>query len=640
MTPSPPGLGNLIEVHGGIETGRGIDMAINGDGNKNILNGTVNDDEINAYGDDDFVRGDSGADLINGGTGDDTLYGDLGDDTIHGGYGDDDLDGGTSYGDSNDGNDKLYGDYGDDYLDGYSGNDQLYGGYGDDYIDDRIGDSGVYSGDAGNDNIYIGHDTALGLTTYIYGGGDDDSIRSDGNGEHYMDGGSGDDFVYRNGVGNDRLYGGTGDDEIRAGEGSDQVDGGDDEDRCSGDEGNDTIAGGAGDDQLYGDAGSDRLTGGSGVDYLDGGADGDVYVVGAQDFSPAGVFLDEIREYADGGIDAIEGALSLSLSLAGFETIENLVLVEYDPASSLSGTGNGLANSISGGVGNNVLSGLAGNDSLAGFDGDDVLRGGSGADRLLGGNGADTASYWESATGVTANLTTGKGAGGYAQGDTYFEIEHITGSQGADLLTGNAGANTLHGEGGNDVLRGGAGGDSLDGGAGLDTASYATATGGVSVNLSTRVGSAGEALGDIYTSIENVTGSAGSDTITGNSGANVLNGWIGRDTLTGGAGADRFAFSSVSHSAVGANADRITDFTRSQGDRIDLSAIDAKTTAAGDQAFSFIGTAAFGHVAGQLRYAVSGASTIIAGDVNGDGTSDFHIVLTGALALQASDFVL
>ncbi len=49
------------------------------------------------------------------------------------------LDGGTSYGDANDGNDKLYGGYGDDNLDGYSGNDQLSGGYGDDYIDERRG---------------------------------------------------------------------------------------------------------------------------------------------------------------------------------------------------------------------------------------------------------------------------------------------------------------------------------------------------------------------------------------------------------------------------------------------------------------------------------------------------------------------
>jgi len=85
---------------------------------------------------------------------------------------------------------------------------------------------------------------------------------------------------------------------------------------------------------------------------------------------------------------------------------------------------------------------------------------------------------------------------------------------------------------------------------------------------------------------------------------------------------------------------RITDFSHAQGDKIDLSAIDANTGAAGDQAFSFIGTDAYTGVAGQLRYVVGGGITTIAGDINGDGTSDFHIQLTGAIGLVAADFVL
>ncbi len=85
-------------------------------------------------------------------------------------------------------------------------------------------------------------------------------------------------------------------------------------------------------------------------------------------------------------------------------------------------------------------------------------------------------------------------------------------------------------------------------------------------------------------------------------------------------------------SVVGANADLITDFSHAQGDRIDLSAIDANTGVAGNQAFSFIGTGLYTGVAGQLRYAAAGGVTTIAGDVNGDGASDFHIQLTGAIA--------
>ncbi len=89
-----------------------------------------------------------------------------------------------------------------------------------------------------------------------------------------------------------------------------------------------------------------------------------------------------------------------------------------------------------------------------------------------------------------------------------------------------------------------------------------------------------------------------------------------------------------------ANADRIADFSHAQADRIDLSQIDANGGAAGDGSFSFIGTAAYTGVAGQLRYAVSGTDAVIGGDVNGDGVSDFNIVLSNVGSLQAADFVL
>jgi len=73
----------------------------------------------------------------------------------------------------------------------------------------------------------------------------------------------------------------------------------------------------------------------------------------------------------------------------------------------------------------------------------------------------------------------------------------------------------------------------------------------------------------------------------------VPTGADGKDTLAGGAEADRCAYSTRAQSAVGANADRITDFSHAQGDKIDLSAIDASTVLAGNQAFSFIGTALY-----------------------------------------------
>ncbi|MGL4967881.1 MAG: calcium-binding protein [Inquilinus sp.] len=296
-----------------------------------------------------------------------------------------------------------------------------------------------------------------------------------------------------------------------------------------------------------------------------------------------------------------------------------------------------------------TLTGDAGKDDLRGGAGNDVLRGGGGADALDGGAGIDTASYYETPVGITVSLASGTGAGDDAQGDTLAGIENISGGQGNDTITGNAGANTLQGWNGNDVLRGGAGADVLAGGAGIDTASYYASSAGVVVDLSTGKGSGGEAQGDTLTGIENVSGSQGWDSVIGTSGANGLQGWAGNDVLvggrgadmlTGGAGADRFVYTGTADSPVGAGADRITDFSHAQGDRIDLFAIDANTAAAGNQAFSFIGSALYTGIAGQLRYSVVGGVTTIAGDINGDEVSDFHIALTGAIALVAVDFVL
>ena len=92
--------------------------------------------------------------------------------------------------------------------------------------------------------------------------------------------------------------------------------------------------------------------------------------------------------------------------------------------------------------------------------------------------------------------------------------------------------------------------------------------------------------------------------------------------LAGGAGADRFVFSTIDDSLYGANADRISDFSHAQGDKIDLSAIDANTGARGGQAFTLIGSGLYTHQAGELRFAFTSLGiTTVAGDVNGDGVS-------------------
>ncbi|HEY9344443.1 MAG TPA: calcium-binding protein [Inquilinus sp.] len=261
--------------------------------------------------------------------------------------------------------------------------------------------------------------------------------------------------------------------------------------------------------------------------------------------------------------------------------------------------------------GRNVLIGAAGDDALIGGGGIDKLHGGAGADGLAGGFGND-------------------------------------------VLHGDAGADRLYGGDGDDVLYGDAGADRLDGGDGngdgygVDVADYSNGSTGVVVSLFAGTASGGDAQGDSFVGIESLSGSQGNDSLVGDSGRNALQGGNGNDVLigargedylTGGAGADRFLYIDVVHSPVGAGADWINDFSRAQGDKIELWPIDADTTIAGDQAFSFIGTALYSGVAGQLRYSFNGYMSTIAGDVDGDSTSDFHIRL-GPIALVASDFVL
>jgi len=112
-----------------------------------------------------------------------------------------------------------------------------------------------------------------------------------------------------------------------------------------------------------------------------------------------------------------------------------------------------------------------GDDTLYGGAGDDILCGGAGADKLDGGSGTDVSSYRGSTHGVTVDLTTGKGAGGDAAGDTLTGIEGLTGSTSPDVLTGNSGSNLLNGRAGSDVLKGMGGNDVLSGGRGADTLS-------------------------------------------------------------------------------------------------------------------------------------------------------------------------
>ncbi len=252
----------------------------------------------------------------------------------------------------------------------------------------------------------------------------------------------------------------------------------------------------------------------------------------------------------------------------------------------------------------------AGNDAVFSGAGNDTVRGQGGADRIAGMDGDDT-------------LEGGDG------GDV------IAGNAGRDVLRGEAGDDVLMGGAGDDVMNGGAGADRLYGGAGRDLASWWGSAAGVTVNLAAGTASGGDAAGDRLSGIEDMRGTRFADRLIGSSGANRLEGWEGNDTLTGGGGADLFVLQGPNDGL----ADRITDFSQAQGDRIDLSLLDGGS-APGDQAFAFVGTGAYlGGGVGSVRYAQWAGETLVGIDF-GDGVTDLRIHLAGTLVLTAADLVL
>ena len=211
--------------------------------------------------------------------------------------------------------------------------------------------------------------------------------------------------------------------------------------------------------------------------------------------------------------------------------------------------------------------GSADDDILTGDDMANVIEGLADADTLDGGGGIDTLSYASSNAGVTIDLNRGTGdfddqnntiktaSGGHASGDKIrfgsFENvlgssygDTITGDDGVNTLTGGAGNDKLNGDDDNDILNGGSGGDTLDGGDGdMDTATYADATEGVTIDLSSvsesnnvttirNSGGQGDARGDRFIDIEKFIGSDHDDTFIAGPEVDNVDGRGGSNTIS------------------------------------------------------------------------------------------------------------
>ena len=130
------------------------------------------------------------------------------------------------------------------------------------------------------------------------------------------------------------------------------------------------------------------------------------------------------------------------------------------------------------------------------------------------------------------------------------------------------------------------------------------------------------------------------DTVSGGTGLDFFLIGSGTHEVNGLAGIDRFTFTPAVATEVGSNVTTLNDFDPAVGEKIDLSGIDAIIATLANDAFSFIGTAAFNGTPGQLRWEDQGAVRLIQGNVNNDATADFAVVVKAAGPADSSWFVL
>jgi Ca2+-binding RTX toxin-like protein len=295
--------------------------------------------------------------------------------------------------------------------------------------------------------------------------------------------------------------------------------------------------------------------------------------------------------------------------------------------------------------------------------GDDVIHAGSGNDTIFAGDGnntydggddTDTVNYSRATVGITVNLGSGTGQ---ANGtDTLVSIENVVGSDQGDWITGSSidnvlkggkgddhlfggdGRDALYGGDDNDILVGGKGADTMYGEGGIDTLDYTASSAGVTVDLSRGTGRGGDAEGDSFKYVENITGSRFNDTLIGDNGANVLIGGAGQDTLIGGGGKDTFTFHNVgfgSSDSTPANPDLIKDFVQGE-DIIDLSHL--HTGYYGGPPHQLVDH--FSGAANEVMVVVSAGSTTVLSDFDGDKVADFAVELSNPVHLTANDFLL
>jgi Ca2+-binding RTX toxin-like protein len=515
----------------------------------------------------------------------DNLTGTAGDDQIEALASDDIVHGGA-------GNDSLDGGSGNDQLFGGAGADDLYGGTGRDILDGGAGADLLYGGDGIDTVDYSANSTAIAVDGgRVTGGGDAAGDRLDSI-ESVIGTAFADTMLFSgastlDGRGGDDILSGA--DTLLGGDGNDQLSDGNE---LLGGDGNDQLSDGH---ELHGGSGDDILTVSSGAGALAAGAllygeDGDDTLVGAAKMVDGGAGTDTYQTtLTPGAINLAKGYVS---SADGVGLISNVENITIDDGANVRITGND---------GDNVLKldGTGGDNVLLGGLGDDTLVGSGTTTRFFGGAGADhfdaTSTshayfyYNDSPAGVTVDLSTGHASGGDAEGDSFT------------LFSGGGAFTGLIGSDFDDTLR--------------DR--------------------------DFHNAYPNAT--EFDSVIYGGAGDDRIIGGIGTDWLHGGSGADTFIYEKIDDTAYyRGGEDRIFDFSSAEGDKIDLSAIDADGNSAnGRTPFTFIGEGDPTHT-GEIGYVFNGHDLFV--DIMVDvtvGPSRYATIeLNGVSSVTASDFAL
>ncbi|MFI0844849.1 calcium-binding protein [Mesorhizobium sp. IMUNJ 23232] len=394
-------------------------------------------------------------------------------------------------------------------------------------------------------------------------------------------------------------------------------------------------------DDLRGYEGDDRISHSAGADFLSGGIGTDTLEVvwgetGPLVFNPL----------------AGQSVLSNSARFSSFERFEVTGGSGNDEL-----RGRALDDLLVGGLGNDMLYGMDGNDKLYSLR-ESQPSGASEFDRLYGGDGNDHLAmsgggeaYGEAGNDYIVGLGTGARLYGGA-GDDTISVSNLAPAGSYNELYGGDGADILDGGRRNERLDGGRGADQMKGGSGDDT--YVVDRHGdvvvelldqgadtVEIRYSYILGANLENLLFTDSADANGWGNNLSNTLTGNAGNNLITGRGGADLLTGGGGGDTFRYVSLVDSNVSGGIDRIEDFDFGEGDRVDVSAIDANFGTTGNQAFTTeIAAGVAFSAAGQYRFSQDGISSLAEFNVDGDGDAELAIRFQGADLPDGSWFLL